>query len=443
MKLVRKLAVAATSAAVLATLPSFAAADTSFASLSQLSMDELRARSYGGDVSVAATIECPGRTEGAQGTILSHQSDGMNLYARLQLPDSEAPEGGYPVVMFLHGWVGADGAPGYLFSCNEGGYYANIINAYADAGYAVVMPGFRGHGTFNDTPAEGIEWVKAWDNGTYLSPVLYAIDALNLLASLDQVGDLDTGNVNVIGHSQGGDAAAIVMAATGEGAANGLSVSSGSLWAGTYVDRFTQVETYHAMESTTRAFLAGDGSWTGTATGADGSVNPNFVFGFPPSWIGTMNQAEWGWQADYFNRNSSVQAAIEAKLAQMYDNVNAGVDDMTDQGWSITTNYDGSVSVNHSKSMAQAYYAIGAFHYPQYMTEPLAMHFSDRDFYSFPAWNYDMCERANEAGGDCNAYEYAGTTHTLGIGPEWYSPAGTVDGFPIMIERDLAMFGSE
>ena len=81
---------------------------------------------------------CPGRAAGAKSRMLSYSSDGLGLYARLALPATPPPEGGYPVVLFLHGWVGADAAPDYPFSCNEGGYYAHVINAWSDAGYAVL-----------------------------------------------------------------------------------------------------------------------------------------------------------------------------------------------------------------------------------------------------------------------------------------------------------------
>lgn len=42
-----------------------------------------------------------------------------------------------------------------LRSCDEDGYYKAIVNAIVEAGYAVLMPGFRRHGTFNDISADG------------------------------------------------------------------------------------------------------------------------------------------------------------------------------------------------------------------------------------------------------------------------------------------------
>jgi pimeloyl-ACP methyl ester carboxylesterase len=202
-------------ACMLTLMPMTALGDTSIGSLTELSTESLRARSYDGAVTGVAEIDCPGRAAGAKSRMLSYSSDGLGLYARLELPAIPPPESGYPVVLFLHGWVGADAAPDYPFSCNEGGYYAHVINAWSDAGYAVLMPGYRGHGTVAGKPADGHDWMKTWDNGTYLSPVFYAVDALNLLAAapgIEALGidagagavKLDLSKVHTIGHSQGG-----------------------------------------------------------------------------------------------------------------------------------------------------------------------------------------------------------------------------------------------
>ncbi|MCP4398867.1 MAG: hypothetical protein GY801_16405 [bacterium] len=76
----------------------------------------------------------------------------------------------------------------------------------------------------NDVPAEGLEYIEAYDNGSYLSPMLYAIDILNLLEGVASLGEIDwdvwrasgvkadTSRIFLTSHSQGGDAAATAMA---------------------------------------------------------------------------------------------------------------------------------------------------------------------------------------------------------------------------------------
>jgi len=441
-------------AAVLALVPGLAMADQSIASLKDLSLDALRDRKYDGKVTGVTEVDCPGKAAGAKSRILSYTSDGLNLYARFELPANPPPEGGYPVVLFLHGWVGIDGAPDYPFACNEGGYYSHVINTWADAGYAVLMPGYRGHGTVAGKPADGIEWMRVWDNGTYLSPVFYAVDALNLLAAAPGIEGLaidsgagpvklNLGQIHAIGHSQGGDVVAMVLGATGEGAANGLAVSTGAIWSGTYFDRFDQLNTYGPMETALEAFMAGDGTWTGTANGADGKVNPNFVFGFPPDWIGTLDQSKWDWQKDQWSA-PTVRAAVEKKLAEMYDTLNAQVKDAKPWSWSITDKADGGFIVVHDERLVPLMRAIGGFDAPQYFMEPMNLHFSDRDFYSFASRNNDFCKRVNDAGGKCHAFEYPGNTHELNVSDQtWFSPEGSAPGFPFMVRRDQALIAGQ
>jgi hypothetical protein len=171
-------------------------------------------------------------------------------------------------------------------------------------------------------------------------------------------------------------------------------------------------------------------------------VNPNFVFGYPPNWIGTLDQSEWTWQADFWVE-PSVRAAVETKLGEMYDAINAGAGDMGDLVYSVADAADGTFDVMHDPRLVAAMAGIGAYDQPQWMTEPVALHFSDRDFYSIPDWNRTFCDRIAAAGGACMAYEYPGATHALRVADQdWFSPAGTEDGLPVMQRRDKALFST-
>ncbi len=109
------------------------------------------------------------------------------------------PEKGYPVVLFIHGWVGIEGAPSSNFYLDGDGNYQEMIASYVDAGFVVFTPGWRGHGTVTGVPADGIEFMEAWDNGSYLSPMFYAIDVLNLLDSLSTFDNAELDLANVTG----------------------------------------------------------------------------------------------------------------------------------------------------------------------------------------------------------------------------------------------------
>ena len=412
--------------------------DPGIRSLDDLATERLRERTYGSALQIETAVE--GLSH--ESLMASYASDGLRVYARADIPDAPAPENGYPVVVFLHGWVGADAAPELDFYYDPNSNYGQMIQAHVDAGFVVFTPGWRGHGTVAGVPADGIEYLHAWDNGSYLSPAFYAIDTLNLIDSLASfpAAKLDLDRVNLVAHSQGGDVALVTLAVAGEGSALNTAINAASIWAGTFPPRFVQLRTYHSMESTPEAFMSGDGTWTGTAESPDGSVNPNFVFGYPADWIGTVNREKWTSQEETWSK-PSVLDAVQFKLEQMYGAINEFVDDVDDASYVISEADAGGLNVEHDPRVAAGMARIGAFELEQFLTEPLALHHSDRDFYSFPEWNADLCERINGAAGECYDFTYTGNTHSLhASNQEWFSPDGTVAGFSYAVQRDIALF---
>lgn len=410
--------------------------DPHIASLADLSVNALRERTYGSRI----TIEERVNRKSYESFRTSYLSDGLRVYSRFDIPSSPMPPNGYPVVIFLHGWLGIEGAPALDFYYSADSNYGEMIDAYVDAGFVVFTPGWRGHGTVGGVPADGIEFIRAWDNGSYLSPVFYAIDVLNLLDSLTSVEQLNLNRVNLVAHSQGGDVALIALAVAGEGSRVKTAIAAASIWSGTFPSRFTQLQTYWPMETTTEAFFSGDGNWNGTAVGRDGSVNPYFVFGYPADWIGTVDKAEWTWQHDTWSLPTVLDAQT-VKLDQMYETINKYVDGIDDARYVIAVGDAETFKVGHDSRIVEAMNRIGAFSRPQFLTEPLALQHSDRDFYSFPAWNADLCERIKQHGGRCYDFGYAGNTHSLRVSEHrWFSGENSVPGFYYAVQRDIALF---
>jgi pimeloyl-ACP methyl ester carboxylesterase len=407
-------------------------------SLADLSVESLRKRAYGSEIRIEYEVQ--GRPSPSY--IASYTSDGLHVYARIDLPGTEAPKNGFPVVVIAHGWVGIDDAPDLDFYYDGVSNYSQIINAYVDAGFAVFLPAWRGHGTINERPADGIEFMQAWDNGSYVSPVFYAVDVLNLLDSLASFtkATLDLSNINLWGHSQGGDVALQVLAIAGEDSRVSNVINAASIWSGNIASRFSQLETFWPMQVSSQAFMSGDGSWTGTATGRDGSVNPHFVFGFPADWIATVSPDEWTWQKDVWVEDT-VADALEVKLKQMYAAVNEYVIDHPEAHYKIDRHDGTKTTISHEAWVVEGLGQIGGFDQERYLSEALNLHYSDRDFYSLPAWNEDLCNRVNGAAGRCFTYTYPGNTHSLRVSEhEWFSPAGSSEGFSIAIQRDIALF---
>jgi hypothetical protein len=367
------------------------------------------------------------------------------------------PNDGYPVLIFAHGWVGKDNAPDYNFGYDESSSYGEIVDFFVDAGFVVFTPGYRGHGTINDEPAEGIEFMHSWDNGSYLMPSFYSIDVLNLMAGLPSVNQqpwqdwgfkagqkprLDLKRLHLLAHSQGGDVALGVLAASGEGSSSPHAIHSASIWSGNIPDRFTQAETFGPMGSSLQAFMSGDGSWTGSAIGNKGEVNPNFIFPWPSDWIGTLDPTSslWSWQEKTWAA-PTVEAATAKKYREMYSTINKQVENMNAVDFTISHDATGKLSVSHPELVEQKMLAIGGFNASQWLSEPLALHFSDRDYYSLPTWNNDLAKRINAQGGSAHTFVYPGNTHSLKKSQHpWFSPAGTNAGFSYALQRDLLLF---
>ena len=441
-------------------------ADTQLDSLADISIEALRARRYGSSISIETRLGSANddseynRQFSKDGThpynsfMASYSSDGNRIYSRVDIPASPPPADGYPVMIFIHGWVGLKDAPEFDFGYKADSLYSRYIDAFVDAGYLVLTPGWRGHGTVNDIPAEGSEFMQNWDNGSYISPIFYAIDVLNLVDGLDSIESIEWSNwglegnntprvnanlIHVNGHSQGGDAALTVMAVSGENSSLNNAVYSGSLWSGCFGTRFEQASIYGPMASTLEAFMSGDGTWTGSALGRDSSVNSNFVFAWPPDWIGTLdtNSPEWTWQADNW-KLKTVEESLQIKFSEMYDAVNKNIANIDDASFEIIIRENEKVEVKHDPRIIEAMYNISAYNFEQYLTEPLVFHHSDQDYYSIPEWNAGLSARINSSGGQSLDLTYPGNTHSLLISQhEWFSKPGTKEGFQSMVTHDL------
>ncbi len=387
-------------------------------SVKLLSIDMLRKRAYSSALTIETQLgSADGSSEYSQfygepfynTYMASYKSDGLRAYARVDIPSGQMPEDGYPVIVFAHGWVGAKNAPAYTFNYAAESYYGDILDAFVKAGYIVMMPGFRGHGTVNDVPAEGLEYIEAYDNGSYLSPMLYAIDILNLLegvASLDDIDwealgaggvKADTSRIFLTGHSQGGDAAATAMAVSSS-AKMTAGFSGASIFAGCIQGRVEQGAFYGPQERSKDA-------WT----------DPVY-FPFMPSWW----DAEWS--------PHTIEDGIAYKKGQMYDTVREYVADQKDAD-------------PESNSLIPVMAGLSVHNHPQYFRVPFDMHYSDMDHYSIPEWNQTLIRKIRAAGGTGNAYKYPGNSHELKVVEGW-SPEDAEAGRGTAIAKTIALFNS-
>lgn len=133
-------------------------------------------------------------------------SEGLKIYALLTIPDGEMPEGGFPAIVFNHGYIPPD-----VYKTTE--RYIAYVDRLARAGYVVFRIDYRGH-----DKSEGQA------SGAYSSPG-YAVDVLNAVASLKQHPKVNPEKIGMWGHSMGGYLTLRAMVATKD-------VKIGVIWAG-------------------------------------------------------------------------------------------------------------------------------------------------------------------------------------------------------------------
>lgn len=152
-------------------------------------IEELKKRDYpGSDLKIEQDW---GEKEGYHAYLVSYQSDGLKIYGYLTVPIGFPPEGGWPAILFNHGYIPLD-----KFRTDK--QYVRYLVYLAKVGFVVFKPDYRGHGH-----SEGKSSSK-FESG-------YAIDAINALESLKKLPEVDSSRIGVWGHSMGGKIALKVV----------------------------------------------------------------------------------------------------------------------------------------------------------------------------------------------------------------------------------------
>ncbi|HSR47532.1 MAG TPA: alpha/beta fold hydrolase [Anaerolineales bacterium] len=143
----------------------------------------MRIREYPGSEVVIEQVLEPGVNYSR--SIASYQSEGLKIYALLTVPRGDPPPGGWPVIVFNHGYIPPD-----EYRTTE--RYVAYVGNLARSGYIVFRPDYRGHGDSEGSPS-----------GAYGSPD-YVVDVLNAVASMRRFPSADPTRVGMWGHSMGG-----------------------------------------------------------------------------------------------------------------------------------------------------------------------------------------------------------------------------------------------
>jgi dipeptidyl aminopeptidase/acylaminoacyl peptidase len=139
-----------------------------------------------------------------------YSSEGLKIYGLLTIPLMQMPEGGYPALVFLHGYI----APAAYRTTER---YLAYTDWLSRNGYVVYKVDLRGHDR-----SEGIA------NGAYSTPG-YTIDVLNAVASLQQHPQVNPDKIGMWGHSMGGFLTLRAMVISKQ-------IKVGVIWAGLVCD---------------------------------------------------------------------------------------------------------------------------------------------------------------------------------------------------------------
>lgn len=133
-------------------------------------------------------------------------SEGLKIYALLTIPNGEKPEGGFPAIVFNHGYIPPD-----VYRTTE--RYIAYVDQLARNGYVVFRIDYRGH-----DQSEGEA------TGAYSNPG-YQVDVMNAVASLKQHPDVNPEKIGMWGHSMGGYLTLRAMVISND-------IKAGVIWAG-------------------------------------------------------------------------------------------------------------------------------------------------------------------------------------------------------------------
>ena len=143
--------------------------------------------------------------------IVSYLSDGLKIYALMNVPNTKTPEGGFPVVIINHGFIEPT-------SYNTVNSYKQITDYFSDKGYLVLKPDYRGNGA-SETEDKA------------LMRFAYPVDVLNLMKSLKNIPQANSNQIYLYGHSMGGEIVLKILEIAGKDPETLAKIKAAVVWA--------------------------------------------------------------------------------------------------------------------------------------------------------------------------------------------------------------------
>jgi len=142
--------------------------------------------------------------------IISYLSDGLREYSLMNIPATQMPTGGYPVMIINHGFI----EPTAYDTINS---YKRITDYFSEKGYLVLKPDYRGNGN-SETQDKA------------LMRFAYPVDVLNLIVSLDNIPQANPNRIYLYGHSMGGEITLKVLEIAGKNPETLAKIKAAVVW---------------------------------------------------------------------------------------------------------------------------------------------------------------------------------------------------------------------
>lgn len=176
----------------------------------EMTIPHLREREYKSSLGEQSQVT---ETSTYVGYLASYDSDGLKVNGYLTIPKGDEPQGGWPAIVFVHGYI-----PPANYRTLEN--YASYVDYLARNGFVVFKIDLRGHGSSEGEPGGG------YYSGDYIA------DTLNARAALQGEDFVNPQKIGLWGHSMSGNVVARAMAASPD-------IPAIVIWAGaayTYTD---------------------------------------------------------------------------------------------------------------------------------------------------------------------------------------------------------------
>ena len=278
-----------------------------------MSIIALRAGDYpGSDITVVKEMD---RGINYHRYYVYYLSEGLKIYALLTIPNGTPPEGGWPAIVFNHGYIPPD-----VYRTTE--RYIHYVDEIAKAGYVVFRIDYRGH-----DQSEGEA------TGAYGDPG-YQVDVLNAISSIQKHPDVNPDKIGMWGHSMGGYLTLRAMVISQE-------VKVGVIWAGVVGSYPEMLYNWRRTGSFTPSPSSRGVGWRSSWTESYGTPEQNPVYWDSVSATSYLSDLSGPLQLHHGTNDEDVPLEFSIRLAERVRGVGKTADLYTYEGdnHNIATNF--------------------------------------------------------------------------------------------------------